>query len=329
MENMKLTFVNVGYGEAILLECPDETRPDGVFTLVIDGGSGEEEEYAHSDTGRIPLHAYLKSRGTRRIDWMVATHMHEDHLCGLLPAAKMLPPAVLWQSLPEKFHQTMHALDAETDTPSQRKFLQALSDYQALCTCVEAADGEIRAVQAGEILRPCRDLCIRVLAPGGAQLGRLAELCAALYPLQTPAERKKRLLQLDGEMNNFSLILQIEYRGTRILLPGDTNCLGYGELTPEELKNHLFKIGHHGQKDGATEALLRAIAPKAVVCCASSDRRYHSADAGVLQKAVDCGGKLYFSDCPQLPGITENLAAHQALEFTIGENGALDARYLP
>ena len=34
MEEKKLTvtFVNVGYGEAILLECPDSSKPDGVFT---------------------------------------------------------------------------------------------------------------------------------------------------------------------------------------------------------------------------------------------------------------------------------------------------------
>ena len=41
MEEKKLTvtFVNVGYGEAILLECPDSSKPDGVFTALIDGGS--------------------------------------------------------------------------------------------------------------------------------------------------------------------------------------------------------------------------------------------------------------------------------------------------
>ena len=36
MEHMKLTFVNVGYGEAILLECPDPRFADGVFVMVID-----------------------------------------------------------------------------------------------------------------------------------------------------------------------------------------------------------------------------------------------------------------------------------------------------
>ena len=54
MEEKKLTvtFVNVGYGEAILLESPDPSKPDGVFTALIDGGSAEAEEYRDSATGR-------------------------------------------------------------------------------------------------------------------------------------------------------------------------------------------------------------------------------------------------------------------------------------
>ena len=44
MEKLKLTFVNVGYGEAAVLECPDPAFPGGTFVMVIDGGSAEAEE---------------------------------------------------------------------------------------------------------------------------------------------------------------------------------------------------------------------------------------------------------------------------------------------
>lgn len=54
MEELKLTFVNVGYGEAAVLECPDPAFPGGTFVMVIDGGSAEAEEYRDSATGRIP-----------------------------------------------------------------------------------------------------------------------------------------------------------------------------------------------------------------------------------------------------------------------------------
>lgn len=92
MEKMKLTFVNVGYGEAMLLECPDASRPGGVFTALIDGGSAEASEFEDRSSGRLPVQEYLSARGLERIDLMVSTHTHEDHICGLLEAARLFPP---------------------------------------------------------------------------------------------------------------------------------------------------------------------------------------------------------------------------------------------
>lgn len=93
MEEKKLTvtFVNVGYGEAILLESPDPSKPDGVFTALIDGGSAEDSEFADRSSGRVRIEEYLKKRGIRRLDLAVSTHIHEDHLCGLLRAAGSPP----------------------------------------------------------------------------------------------------------------------------------------------------------------------------------------------------------------------------------------------
>ena len=69
---MKLTFVNVGYGEAIVAECPDEKCRDGRFVMVIDGGSGEAGEYADRASGRQTLLEYLESTDIRQIDCMEA-----------------------------------------------------------------------------------------------------------------------------------------------------------------------------------------------------------------------------------------------------------------
>ena len=96
MEECKLTFVNVGYGEAMVLRCPAPERPGGVFVMVIDGGSAEAEEYADRTSGRLTLAEYLRRTGTDHIDCMVSTHIHEDHVCGLLAAAELCPPAELW-----------------------------------------------------------------------------------------------------------------------------------------------------------------------------------------------------------------------------------------
>ena len=75
----------------------------------------------------------LRGVGPHRPDG--SHHVHEDHLCGLLPAAEKLPPAALWQTLPPEFCRSMRTLDipAEGLTPSRSKFLRALNDYRRLC----------------------------------------------------------------------------------------------------------------------------------------------------------------------------------------------------
>lgn len=87
MEELKLTFVNVGYGGGRPAGMSRPGLPGGTFVIVIDGGSAEAEEYWDSATGRI-LGPISLLQGVDYIDLMAATHVHEDHLCGLLPAAE-------------------------------------------------------------------------------------------------------------------------------------------------------------------------------------------------------------------------------------------------
>ena len=150
---MKLTFVNVGYGEAMVLECPDESRPDGRFVMVIDGGSGEADEYADRSSGRWTLLEYLDSSKVGHIDCMVNTHIHEDHTCGLLPAAERYAPAELWQTLPvDFFRRSMHILDDRQARPaSEGKFMRALNDYQRLCELVLEHGGTVRCALSWEM----------------------------------------------------------------------------------------------------------------------------------------------------------------------------------
>ena len=91
------------------------------------------------------------------------------------------------------------------------------------------------------------------------------------------------------------------------------------------LRAELFKVGHHGQRDGADEALISAVRPKAVVCCASSDRRYHSADSTLLRMIEAQGAALYFSDCP--PTASAPVPPHRSLVFTVGAQGVSAGQY--
>lgn len=325
--DMKLTYVNVGYGEAMLLECPDAHFRDGTFVMLIDGGSADKSEFADCSSGRIPLADYLTARKLTHIDVMVSTHIHEDHICGLLPVARILPPAVLWMIPTAVFCRSeMKTLDtSQAQNTSQRKFMEAINDCQTLCRLVEDHGGRVETPVAGSAGHLCDRLRYQVLTPGAERIEELEERLRQVFA--APKDAFLRTLDsVDCRMNNFSLMMTLDYCGTRILLPGDTNRIGYSGIDPTMLKADLFKVGHHGQIDGADQALMDLVRPRAVACCASSDRRYNSAHPDLLRMLKESGADLFFSDCPQLPGL--NIPPHQALVFTIGENASLTGQYL-
>lgn len=71
---LRIHYVDVGQGDAILIQTPNGQ------TALIDGGD--------TDTGIIQ---YLQSTGIQRIDLMIATHPHADHIGGLVQVLQAFP----------------------------------------------------------------------------------------------------------------------------------------------------------------------------------------------------------------------------------------------
>ena len=321
MNSLTITFVNVGYGESILI------REAGAgFAMLVDAGGAEAGEYTGA-SGRIRTDDYLKAIGLDHIDLMVSTHIHEDHLCGMVPVAQRLCPKALWQTLPPGFTASMmRDIDpAIAPNASADKFIRALNDARRLFAGVEAGGGAVEQVSAGMVRDLCPGLTARVLAPSAARCDRLAQALRAAYAEADEAALLKALAALDAGMNNYSLILMLQYGDTRILLPGDTNRAGYGDIPAEALRAEVFKVGHHGQKDGADPALIDAVRPRMTVCCASSDRRYDSADPALMDELRRRGSRLLFSDCP--PAGEDTAPPHSALTIEIDPSGGLTSRY--
>jgi len=70
---LRVTFFDVGQGDAALFEFPDRR------TLLVDGG----DRTAKIDYGERVIGPYLRRRGIRRITDVVITHPHADHLGGI------------------------------------------------------------------------------------------------------------------------------------------------------------------------------------------------------------------------------------------------------
>ncbi|MDO4534415.1 MAG: ComEC/Rec2 family competence protein [Clostridium perfringens] len=73
-EESEVHFIDTGNSDAILIKCEDKA-------ILIDGGDNNDEKLVVS---------YLKNQGVERIDYMIATHPHSDHIGGLDAVIKEL-----------------------------------------------------------------------------------------------------------------------------------------------------------------------------------------------------------------------------------------------
>lgn len=89
---MKATFVNVGYGDCILLQ------NENGYTALIDGGSDLESEFA-GDPYRIRASDYLKEQHISHLDAVFISHIHEDHVCGLEKVLNSVTADVIYTPL--------------------------------------------------------------------------------------------------------------------------------------------------------------------------------------------------------------------------------------
>ncbi|PKK91701.1 MAG: MBL fold protein [Candidatus Wallbacteria bacterium HGW-Wallbacteria-1] len=72
-------FIDVGQGNSILIRVPGS----GGKTILIDGGKSGNM-YSPFDAGRQVVVPFLKSQGVQRLDQIVLTHTHDDHVGGLV-----------------------------------------------------------------------------------------------------------------------------------------------------------------------------------------------------------------------------------------------------
>jgi len=79
---LRVDFINVGQGDAILLRTPMGKN------YLIDGGANVPIAEARRE-GRELAHNYLRTLGVGHLDGVVITHWHNDHLGGLLPVLRL------------------------------------------------------------------------------------------------------------------------------------------------------------------------------------------------------------------------------------------------
>jgi competence protein ComEC len=86
-DDLRVTFIDVGQGDAALVEGPCG------FVMLVDGGGRYDNSF---DTGARIIEPLLRTRGITRLDLVVLSHPHPDHLNGLLRILRRFPVGALW-----------------------------------------------------------------------------------------------------------------------------------------------------------------------------------------------------------------------------------------
>ena len=89
-KNLKVTFIDVGQGDSILIDFPGSKK------MLIDGGGMKDESY---DIGERVVSPFLWRKGIKKIDRLVLTHAHPDHMNGLKSVARNFKILEYWEGL--------------------------------------------------------------------------------------------------------------------------------------------------------------------------------------------------------------------------------------
>ncbi len=200
-------------GDAILL-----TLPNGEH-LLIDSGM------PHSGP---MLQARLEELGVRRIDYVLTTHPHWDHIGGFLTILPEIPVGVFYQS-PVVYGESEHFQE-----------LQKILSEQKI-TVKELVEGDCLRLGA---------VSFNVLNPPRSQIPPKGD------PITLP------------DINNLSLVLRLDYGAFKMLFTGDLYCDQEEVLAKKygnKLCVDILDVPHHGRATSSSELLIETVAPKVAI----------------------------------------------------------------
>lgn len=99
-------------------------------------------------------------------------------------------------------------------------------------------------------------------------------------------------------LNNYSLVLRLEFGSTVFLFAGDAEMQVEEQLllSGGSLAADVLKVGHHGSTTSCTDAFVTAVSPRIAVITVGIDNRYDLPKEKVLACLTEHGAALYRTD---------------------------------
>jgi competence protein ComEC len=253
----RVTFLDVGQGDATVIQLPPAQGGRKDQTIVIDGGG----RYGQFDLGASVVGPYLWDQGIRRIDHLIGTHPQLDHIGGFPWLIRHFEIGRYWGngiSRTERFYQD---------------FQQALSE-KGLKEHIPTA-GEIVAAEAGCALSIVSPIQSEVTPVGLDWSNRSGTTLNNLSVVSRLACGAASFL-FAADLERLGLAKLVQHR-----------------LAP---RTQVVKVPHHGAASSFDLPWLRATAPQIAVVSVSRHNPYHHPNPQVLSTYQELGSRLFRTD---------------------------------
>ena len=231
--NLEIYFIDVEGGQATLF-----VSPAGESMLVDTGWAG----FNHRDAGRIV--AAAKTAGVKKIDYLVITHYHADHVGGVPQLAEKLP--------------IRNFVDHGAQTETTRDAQVLYNAYIAF-----RDKGNHIQVKAGDVI-PIKGIDVKVLSSAGDLLA--SPLPGTGQPNAECASFQRH--DVDTTENAQSVGVLIAYGGFRMIDLADlTWNKEYDLVCPVNKIGtvDLYLVSHHGLAQSGSPQLVHALHPRVAI----------------------------------------------------------------
>lgn len=254
-------FLNVGFGEATVVRIVDAERS---FFLVVDGGDVDPL----TNPRRCSLEQYMKEQAIERIDLLIITHFHRDHIGGLLAVVGKLPIRQILLHILLPAHILQSGLD-NVSTP----LLASLTLYKELLNKANKLEIPIKLVEEPYTINE-QGMSFKLLMPNSSRLQMLQDELDKL-DIERLEQQQERLNDIDRLLNETALALLIRSAGkSAVLLTSDVGLDFWQPYMDEIGQVHVVQAPHHGDARHISEQWLGQLSPEIVIVSADDEGTY-------------------------------------------------------